>query len=163
MGVSGQKGMKHILIILAILSSTAYANELYYYSVHPGFMDNKILICDKYVRANAGEFKTNMNALLTAYTNNNTQKAQTLLKEYSGSILNNTYIKSIADCGGDYKFSNGVNYYRELFKEATLFISTVQNSLNSQTNRIDSIQEHHEFTIHYLNIILSSANKTANK
>lgn len=155
--------MKYLFIILAIFSNTAYANELYYYSVHPQFLDEKILVCDEYVRNNADVFKKDVNDLLKAYASANSQYAQKLLSKYGDNILNNTYIKSILDCGSDYKFSNGVNYYRELFTSASLFLSTIQHSLDSQTNRTDSIQEHHEYTIHYLNVILSSTNKTANK
>lgn len=154
--------------IILLLAQAALAEEVYYYSRHPEFLDKDVLVCDSYVRNNAKSFKVDMKNLVSANNKQDWKQAQLTLAKYGTKsnlvdLLDDKFIKSVTDCGSNYKFSNGVNYYRELFKDATIFLLNMNRAIRKQKPYNGDIQEDYEFIIHYLNIILNSTNKTANK
>ncbi|MDH5572708.1 MAG: hypothetical protein OEY89_13160 [Gammaproteobacteria bacterium] len=131
-------------------------------------MIDKARSCDKHIRINSEIFKKNTLDILNAHKDNNWNLANKLISKYiknndSTTILDNPYLNAISDCARRYLFSNEINYYHELSKVASLFLMNVNHSIRKNEPISDSTQEHYDFTIHYLDLILNAENKSANK
>jgi len=159
------RNLRIILISLSI-SYTAHADDLYYYSRYPEIklLNDKAILCDLYVRQNSDTFKKDMHNLLKAYPVKDWDKSKNILSKFNidtnaNNMLKNTFISSVIDCGNNYEFSDGVNYYRELFKSAPLFLMNINNSIKYPNSFPRDIDEHYKTSIQNLDKILNSENK----
>ncbi len=154
-----------ILSLIILLPSTALPDEIYYYSRNPEFMDEKVIKCDVHVREYVDTFKQNMKNALITYQDGNWPELINILSEYDiyKDFRKDPYVRAISDCAADYKFSNEVNYYRELEKETLLFLMAITFDANNKKKSHEDVSEHYEYMVNYLNTIIESTNKTANK
>ena len=72
-------------------------------------------------------------------------------------------MENVLECGSVYKFSNGINYFQELFTSTLIFLNRAQGAHRKKESNNDDIREEYEFVVEYLGIILDSQNKSANK
>ena len=138
---------------------SAQANDLYYYVNHDSSTE-KAIACDKYVREHSGQFLDDMHELNSTYQKKQYNKSRLILERYgitqdNDNLLKNKYISSVFSCSAVYKFSGNINYYRELMKTMTLFISKISYTVNDSLPHYRNVQDLYKQTVNYFDIVVA--------
>jgi len=154
----------HILIIFSICTIAAHANQLHYDLMSPGYKDSTYLECDNYVRSNHKTFITDMEDLLKANKNKDWNKVHSIISRYDtkNSFINNAFAKAVYNCGNGYTFSDGGNYYRNLYSALYQYIKGVEEASIKLKRCSPSTAELYDRIKTTLSLIMGATNKAAN-
>lgn len=158
--------MKYLLIAsLHLISSLAFANQLYYELRSPDYKDDMYIECDKYVRSSHDAFRTDITQLFHANKNKEWSKATSILAKYDTSnyFINNQFTQAVYNCGSGYSFSDGNNYYRNMYADIYMMVKGIEEATENKTACKPNIEEHFNKIQQALDAILGATNKTANK
>lgn len=159
--------MKNILtlILVSIFSSPSLAGELTYNFLSPGYKDDRNLECDRYVRNYYKLHLEDMKNLIEASLGQNWSSTSQLLRKYKTDegFIKNTYTQAVYDCGSGYIFSDGNNYYRNLYRDIFLLIMAIKESADNNKRCSTSAKDLLGKIVKTTSLIIGSTNKAANK
>jgi hypothetical protein len=150
---------------VCIFSPSCFAGELTYNFLSPGYKDDRHLECDKYVRNNYKTHLQDMEKLIEASISQNWPLTDQLISKYNTDegFIKNTYTQAVYDCGAGYIFSDGNNYYRNLYRDIFLLVMALKESTDSNKRCSPSAKDLLAKIKKTTSLIIGSTNKAANK
>ena len=139
-------------------------NSLQYYPKWPDLNEKELAECANYIKDNASLLKSDLSFLKSAYDNSQWAVASQIVEKYYKTDFKREPLRTaIFNCMTGYTFSDGEDYYFELDTHLSMLLISTEVAIEKRMQCADDFHSTYTEVLRYLDIILSSTLKSANK